>query len=1025
MSTSNLLLGQVDGSTLLNASVHAHKLSLQSGAIPIGDVDGAGKHHVISGDVAMSLSGNVTLNEAVVHDNHIQLDEGNIFLGQGGDVALQVPFTGDVEIDSDGTTHLASTIDCTDVKFDNFQIPSGTPTNSTAAHAYISLLDAADDTTVTINSNVYTFQTELNTGDDLGLGEAGMYALIAQNTVTGTPTIAGGGFQGNILGTPLSGEPEEFPTDDFSTRYIKRYEQLSFGAHATQPTGSLIIDSEIAITSSSSTDLNGVTTGPGIYQFIGQDITLSGTVTLDASSDAHAMFIFITNQRMTVANSTTVTLINSANANNILWIFDSGTTTLGTSVAMKGTIMTSAGSITVGNSSAVVGRLIADSITFGTGITVTLPTGARKKARDVLTFSDVPVDQDTLLIDTTTYTWVGSLFETFAFGEFHITGGNFVNNQTIRAGTTVYTFKTTMTETQATGVLTMGPSLPASGSTITVGTTTYTFRLKLAQPYDVLIDQTVSLTLDNFVDAVNADLLAEGVTFGFGTAAHPTVSADKTTTTTVTLTCLTGGIGGNTVATTRVGNAMSFDETTLTGAVASVANQVEIAADSDLTMQRLIAAINGEDGAGIDYSSSTVPNADVTAERIDSTHFIVTSLTAGTAGNSIVTTTTCTNGSWSTGSTLVDGFDEGLANDVLIGETIDDCMDNLISAMQAATIGDGVVYYTGTVAHLTIDALLSPRVADTLVLRSKVYGTDGNGLDVTEAGSGNITVGTATMAGGVGTSEIGYVANAENIWGVDTPVTVVDSELIMSYLIAAINAEPDSNVYGNGTLVNPVVSASFGVPFLSGQVLSVKVTAITPGPSTVLTVATDAVYYFDLSTSGAVSDIFPGTDGTVAVQGQIEFDENELSVATQDNGILDSNWARVPFAFPRANVIVHLDGPTPVVFQAVFYRTTLFVDVYFFGFSIADTSLGPSTFSVTSVDEFFPEEFRTDGIFKFPLVGMLDGTTIITPILFLSGGEIGITNGSDVGGSFPTGYSLEIYPASFRYPLYTFLPEPI
>jgi hypothetical protein len=68
-------------------------------------------------------------------------------------------------------------------------------------------------------------------------------------------------------------------------------------------------------------------------------------------------------------------------------------------------------------------------------------------------------------------------------------------------------------------------------------------------------------------------------------------------------------------------------------------NQVKIGATLDGSMSNLIAAINHAAGAGTGYSTNVTTNTFVTAGLLSNDSFTVTARTAGTNGNSIVTTT--------------------------------------------------------------------------------------------------------------------------------------------------------------------------------------------------------------------------------------------------------------------------------------------------------------------------------------------------------------------------------------------------
>lgn len=74
------------------------------------------------------------------------------------------------------------------------------------------------------------------------------------------------------------------------------------------------------------------------------------------------------------------------------------------------------------------------------------------------------------------------------------------------------------------------------------------------------------------------------------------------------------------------------------------------------TAENLVAAINKGDGEGTVFGTGTTANVDVSAEQLPSNQVKVGALIAGSAGNSIASTETCANASW-TGTTLSGGLD--------------------------------------------------------------------------------------------------------------------------------------------------------------------------------------------------------------------------------------------------------------------------------------------------------------------------------------------------------------------------------
>lgn len=114
--------------------------------------------------------------------------------------------------------------------------------------------------------------------------------------------------------------------------------------------------------------------------------------------------------------------------------------------------------------------------------------------------------------------------------------------------------------------------------------------------------------------------------------------------------------------TVTIGVQVYTFKTTLTGA----SGEVLIGGSLANAQANLISAINGNSlVAGINYSSATRPNTQVSISSTFTANVAtLTALEAGTAGNSIGTTETCANGSFSS-STLLGGVNEGLADCVL------------------------------------------------------------------------------------------------------------------------------------------------------------------------------------------------------------------------------------------------------------------------------------------------------------------------------------------------------------------------
>lgn len=83
-------------------------------------------------------------------------------------------------------------------------------------------------------------------------------------------------------------------------------------------------------------------------------------------------------------------------------------------------------------------------------------------------------------------------------------------------------------------------------------------------------------------------------------------------------------------------------------------------ADTRTNLENLLAAVNASGVAGTTYSTALTANASAVAESTTAVSLFVRASVIGTAGNSVVTTTTITGGSWTAG-TLVNGVDDGLS----------------------------------------------------------------------------------------------------------------------------------------------------------------------------------------------------------------------------------------------------------------------------------------------------------------------------------------------------------------------------
>jgi Ice-binding-like len=171
-----------------------------------------------------------------------------------------------------------------------------------------------------------------NTGNSVVGGDLSTYPTAS---ITGFPPGVVTGTQHPADATATAAQAQ----DTFAASYLSH-----------QPTFQL---------SATTYDGAGVTLPPGQYS-VGSSMTVgSGTLTLDAGGNPNARWIFTTGSTFSLANGTSITLVNGAQVDNVFFYVGSSAT-LGTTSTMRGNIV-AATSITVNHLAAVHGRLWCSS----------------------------------------------------------------------------------------------------------------------------------------------------------------------------------------------------------------------------------------------------------------------------------------------------------------------------------------------------------------------------------------------------------------------------------------------------------------------------------------------------------------------------------------------------------------------------------------------------------------------------------------------------------------------------------------
>ena len=204
------------------------------------------------------------------------------------------------------------------------------------------------------------------------LNSADSFAVLGGSTVTSTGNTILNGNLGVSPGTAITGFSSIDGGPGIVNGTIHFTDAVAAQAQADVLTAFGILASELFTTNLTGQDLGTLTLTPGVF-FFSSSAQLTGILTLDAQGDSNARFDFQIGSTLTTASSSSILLINGAQADNVFWQVGS-TATLGTDTSFDGSILADQ-SITLNTGANMDGRALAlnAAVTLDDNV-ITVPT---------------------------------------------------------------------------------------------------------------------------------------------------------------------------------------------------------------------------------------------------------------------------------------------------------------------------------------------------------------------------------------------------------------------------------------------------------------------------------------------------------------------------------------------------------------------------------------------------------------------------------------------------------------------------